>query len=77
MSSSKFVSADLLSLEKLADAHIKNRAELTQLTTELHRLEKEKQNEMRMVNNEIQRFKAKYSKTNFGTDSTEVIFSKL
>jgi hypothetical protein len=62
----------MMSLEKLANAHIRNRAEYTQLSTELSRLEKEKRNELRMFNNEIQRFKARYSKTNFNTDSPEV-----
>ncbi|EFA09068.1 uncharacterized protein LOC103314139 isoform X1 [Tribolium castaneum] len=67
----------MLSLEKLANANIKNRAEYTQLSTELNRLEKEKKNELRMFNNEIQRFKSKYSKSNFSTDSPEASNVKM
>ncbi|XP_044252809.1 uncharacterized protein LOC123003849 [Tribolium madens] len=67
----------MLSLEKLANANIKNRAEYTQLSTELNRLEKEKKNELRMFNNEIQRFKSRYSKSNFSTDSPEASNVKM
>lgn len=56
---------EMLSFEKLLSTSIKNRAEVTQLQTELTRIEKEKQNELRMLNNEKQRFKARYSKSSF------------
>ncbi|KAJ3645443.1 hypothetical protein Zmor_023099 [Zophobas morio] len=66
-----------MSLEKLATANIKNRAEYSNLSMALNRLEKEKQNELRMINTEIQRFKSKYSKSDFGTDSTEVFIHHI
>ncbi|RZB40443.1 uncharacterized protein BDFB_005667 [Asbolus verrucosus] len=71
------MSANVLSIEKLANATIKNRAEYSQLSVELNRIEKEKRNELRMLTNEKQRFMAKYSKANFGVDSTEASDVKM
>ena len=51
------VGADRMSL-----AAKKNQANKSQLKNELSRIEKEKENEIRMHNNEKQRFKTKYSK---------------
>lgn len=52
----------MLSFAKLAEATIKNRAEYMNLSSELCRIDREKCEAIRMVNNDIQRFKARYPK---------------
>lgn len=69
----------MASYDRMKLVNKRNRVGISQLQTELCRISKEEKNEMRMHNNEKQRFKKKYSKLDLFNDNavTEVFFFRF